>query len=55
MARKPTARPPNEHLSYLARMAGQVDADTAMSGTRKTVIRKPIAQLMGEFQKEMTK
>jgi hypothetical protein len=54
MPRKPTSRPPNEHLATLSRMAGQVDA-SEMSLKRRASVKKLISALMKEFQAEMTK
>lgn len=55
MPRKPTRRPPAEHLSTLSRMMGQVDADDQMSGRRRKSVKELLSKLMLEFQKELTK
>ena len=55
MPRKPTARPPGEHLATLTRMLRQVEAadSSELPPERKAVIKQRLLDLMAEFQKQI--
>jgi hypothetical protein len=55
MPRRPTARPPGEHLTVLARIVRQVDASESMSAQRRRSINGHLTKAMSELQKELVK
>lgn len=55
MARKPTARPPQEHLALCTRMLGQVDADPEYSGRRRAEVKRLLGDLIEKFKAETVK
>ena len=55
MPRPATARPPGEHVTVLARVMRQVDADTKMHSKRRRIIKTKLTDALNELLKEANK